>query len=95
MNVSLSTAYKVIKEGNARLEAESYQTLPGRIPAPMLEKMIERYLLSIPSDGNVKKLIKQMELAKKELGEKRVEFFEKEEGYLYDKIGEGVYQRKR
>ena len=39
LNVSLSTAYKVIKEGNARLEAESYQTLPGRIPAPMLEKM--------------------------------------------------------
>lgn len=56
---------------------------------------IERYLLSIPADGNVKRLLKQMELAKKELGEKRVEFFEKEEGQLYEKIGEGVYQRKR
>ena len=39
LNVSLSTAYKVIKEGNAKLEKEKYQTLPGRIPAPMLEKM--------------------------------------------------------
>ena len=56
---------------------------------------IERYLLSVPGDGNVKSLLKQMELAKKELGEKRVEFFEKEEGHLYEKIGEGVYQRKR
>ena len=55
---------------------------------------IERYLLSIPGDGNVKSLLKQMELAKKELGEKRVEFFEKEEGHLYEKIGEGIYQRK-
>lgn len=27
--------------------------------------------------------------------EKRVEFFEKEEGHLYDKIGEAIYQRKR
>lgn len=56
---------------------------------------IERYLLSIPSDGNVKSLLKQMELAKKELGKKRVEFFEREEGHLYEKIGEGIYQRKR
>lgn len=55
---------------------------------------IERYLLSILGDGNVKSLLKQMELAKRELGEKRVEFFEKEEGHLYEKIGEGVYQRK-
>ncbi|MGN0513638.1 MAG: hypothetical protein ACI4GD_05115 [Lachnospiraceae bacterium] len=56
---------------------------------------IERYLLSIQGDGNAKSLLKQMELAKKKLGEKRVEFFEKEEGHLYEKIGEGVYQRKR
>ena len=55
---------------------------------------IERYLLAVPEDVNVKSLLKQMELAKKELGEKRVEFFEKEEGHLYEKIGEGVYQRK-
>lgn len=39
LNVSLSTAYKVIKDGNKRLSDASYQTLPGRIPAPMLEKM--------------------------------------------------------
>lgn len=39
LNVSLSTAYKVIKEGNAKLEKQKFQTLPGRIPAPMLKKM--------------------------------------------------------
>lgn len=39
LNISLSTAYKVVKEGNAILESENYQTLPGRIPAPMLERM--------------------------------------------------------
>lgn len=39
LNVSLSTAYKVIKEGNEKLEKDKFQTLPGRIPAPMLEKM--------------------------------------------------------
>lgn len=39
LNVSLSTAYKVIKEGNEKLAKEKYQTLPGKIPAPMLEKM--------------------------------------------------------
>lgn len=36
---------------------------------------IERYLLAVPEDVNVKSLLKQVELAKKELGEKRVEFF--------------------
>ena len=54
---------------------------------------IERYLVSVPK--NVKSLLKQVELAKKLIGEKRVEFFEKEEGHLYEKIGEGIYQRKR
>lgn len=39
LNVSLSTSYKVIKRGNEILEKDHYQTLPGRIPAPMLEKM--------------------------------------------------------
>lgn len=55
---------------------------------------IERYLLAISDDVNTKSLLKQVELAKKAIGEKRVEFFEKEEGHLYEKIGEGVYQRK-
>ncbi len=55
---------------------------------------IERYLLSASGDVNVKNLLKQVELAKKAIGEKRVEFFEKEEGHLYEKIGEGIYQRK-
>ncbi len=53
---------------------------------------IERYLLSV--SGNVKNLLKQVELAKKAIEEKRVDFFEKEEGHLYEKIGEGIYQRK-
>lgn len=55
---------------------------------------IERYLLAMPDDVNVKRLLKQAEQAKKAIGDKRVEFFEKEEGYLYEKIGEGVYRRK-
>ncbi len=55
---------------------------------------IERYLLSVPEDVNVKNLLKQVELAKKAIEEKRIEFFEKEEGHLYEKIGEGIYQRK-
>lgn len=55
---------------------------------------IERYLLAMPDDVNVKRLLKQAEQAKKAIGDKRVEFFEKEEGYLYEKIGERVYRRK-
>ena len=39
LNVSLSTSYKVIKKGNELLEEDNFQTLAGRIPAPMLEKM--------------------------------------------------------
>jgi len=39
LNVSLSTSYKVIKKGNELLEKDNFQTLAGRIPAPMLEKM--------------------------------------------------------
>ncbi len=56
---------------------------------------IERYLVSVPEDVNVKSLLRQVELEKKAIGDKRIEFFEKEEGHLYEKIGEGVYQRKR
>lgn len=39
LNVSLSTSYKVIRKGNELLAKENYQVIPGRIPAPMLEKM--------------------------------------------------------
>lgn len=39
LNVSLSTSYKVIKKGNELLEKDNFQTLAGRIPALMLEKM--------------------------------------------------------
>ena len=42
----------------------------------------------------MRSLLKRMEVVKKSIGERRVEFFEKEEGHLYEKIGEGVYQRK-
>ena len=55
---------------------------------------IKRYLLSASENANMKILLKQVELAKKVIGEKRIEFFEKEEGHLYEKIGEGIYQRK-
>ncbi len=56
---------------------------------------IERCLLSVLDDASMKSLLKHVESAKKGIGEKRVEFFEKEEGHLYEKMGEGVYQRKR
>lgn len=56
---------------------------------------IKRYLTSVPEDAEVKKLLKLLEDGEKAIGEKRVEFFEKEEGHLYEKIGEWIYQRKR
>lgn len=56
---------------------------------------IKRYLTSVPQDAEVKKLLKLLEDGEKAIGEKRVEFFEKEEGNLYEKIGEGIYQRKQ
>ena len=56
---------------------------------------IKRYLTSVPQDAEVKELLKLLEDGEKAIGEKRVEFFEKEEGHLYEKIGEGIYQRKR
>lgn len=56
---------------------------------------IKRYLTSVPEEGEVKKLLKLLEEGEKAIGEKRVEFFEKEEGHLYEKIGVGIYQRKR
>ena len=51
--------------------------------------------MSVPEDEKVKSLLKLLEDSEKAIGEKRVEFFEKEEGHLYEKIGEGIYQRKR
>lgn len=56
---------------------------------------IKRYLTSVPQDAEVKKLLMLLEDGEKAIGEKRLEFFEKEEGHLYEKIGEGIYQRKR
>ena len=55
---------------------------------------IERYLLSVPENVNMKSLLKQLQLDKKAIADKRIEFFEKEEGHMYEKIGEGVYRRK-
>lgn len=56
---------------------------------------IKRYLTSVPENAEVKKLLKFLEYGEKAIGEKSVMFFEKEEGHLYEKIGEGIYQRKR
>lgn len=56
---------------------------------------VKRYLMSVPEDEKVKSLLKILENGEKAIGEKRVEFFEKEEGHLYEKIGEGIYQRKQ
>lgn len=55
---------------------------------------IKRYLISVLEDAEVKKLLRLLEDGEKAIGEKRVKFFEKEEGHLYEKIGEGIYQRK-
>lgn len=55
---------------------------------------IERYLETIPDDVYRQRLLKQVEKVKKAIAEKRWEFFEKEEGDNYEKIGEGVYRRK-
>lgn len=56
---------------------------------------IKRYLTSVPQETEGKKFLKLLEDGEKAIGERRVEFFEKEEGHLYEKIGEGIYQRKR
>lgn len=55
---------------------------------------IERYLMSLPKSANTQKLIKRLQIDKKVIIEKRWKFFEKEEGHKYEKIGEGLYQRK-
>lgn len=55
---------------------------------------IERYLETMPDGVYRQRLLKQVEKVKKAIAEKRWEFFEKEEGDNYEKIGEGVYRRK-
>lgn len=56
---------------------------------------VKRYLMSVPEDEKVKSLLKLLQDGEKTIVEKGVELFEKEEGHLYEKIGEGIYQRKR
>lgn len=55
---------------------------------------IERYLETMSDDVYMQRLLKQVEKAMKTITEKRWEFFEKEEGDNYERIGEGVYRRK-
>ena len=55
---------------------------------------IERYITSVSDSANMQKLLKQLEKDKKVIVEKRWEFFEKEEGHKYEKIGDGVYRKK-
>lgn len=40
LGVSLSVAYKLIRECNAELQAEGYFTIRGRVPAAYLNKKI-------------------------------------------------------
>ncbi len=46
---------------------------------------VKRYLMSVSKDAQVKKLLKLLEDGEKTIGERRVEFFEKEEGHLFPK----------
>lgn len=55
---------------------------------------IERYITLVSDSANMQKLLKQLEKDKKVIVEKRWEFFEKEEGHKYEKIGKGVYRKK-
>ena len=55
---------------------------------------IERYLRTVLEDACMQRLLKELEKRRKTIVEKRWEFFEKEEGDKYEKIGDGVYQRK-
>ena len=41
------------------------------------------------------KILQQLEKGKNVIIKKRWEFFEKEEGHKYEKIGDGVYSKKR
>lgn len=56
---------------------------------------IERYLAPKLDDANMQGLQKKLDKGKSVIIKKRWEFFEKEEGHKYEKIGDGVYRRKR
>lgn len=55
---------------------------------------LERYLTSLQDDVNMKRILRKLEANKKAILAKSWEYFEKEEGHKYEKIGEGVYRRK-
>lgn len=55
---------------------------------------LERYLTSLKDDVNMQRILKKLEANKEVIVAKSWEYFEKEEGYKYEKIGEGVYCRK-
>lgn len=80
---------------NELLDLDSLQTQKDCLHMYHQLMGVKRYLMSVPEDEKVKSLLKLLEDGEKAIGEKRIEFFEKEEGHLYEKIGEGVYQRKR
>lgn len=80
---------------NELLELDSLHTQKDCLHLHHQLMGIKRYLISVSEDAEVKNLLKHLEDGEKAIGEKRVEFFEKEEGHLYEKIGEGIYQRKR
>ncbi len=56
---------------------------------------IERYLQTVADNDNMQRVLKHLEKEKQAIIKKRWEFWEKEEGHKYEKIGDGVYQRKR
>ena len=55
---------------------------------------LERYLTSLQDGVNMKMILGKLEANKKAILAKSWEYFEKEEGHKYEKIGEGVYRRK-
>lgn len=55
---------------------------------------LERYLISLQDDVNMQRILRKLEANKKAILAKSWEYFEKEEGHKYEKIGEGVYRRK-
>lgn len=55
---------------------------------------LERHLTSLQDDENMQRILRKLETNKEEILAKSWEYFEKEEGHKYEKIGEGVYRRK-
>lgn len=56
---------------------------------------MERYVTSMRDVVSAKAILKQLEKNKSRIAEKRWQFFEKEEGHKYEKIGDDLYVRKR